>query len=336
MKISTIALILIGLLAFESHADELQMQDNPPVRYTVVKGDTLWAISKKYLKDPWKWPQIWHMNQAEVKKPHWIYPGNVLVLSMHDGQPQLDLESGQGAIPTVTLSPSIREEAIESEGILPIPANEIHSYATQSLVIDKDGLDHAPKIIEYEDDHMLVATGDVVYASNDDSGTTHWKVVRAGKPILDPETHAILGYAAQYLGEARTVEAGNPQKVDIVSSTEEIQSGDRLLPFNESNEFRYIPHAPSVPIAGLIISAIGVMSEAGQYDSIMINKGAQDGLEKGDVLAIYHQHRDQDHLKVPASRSALCMVYRVFDHVSYALIMDSTHSVSTLDVIRNP
>lgn len=339
MRIPIIALFCLSLLSVASRADDLPLQDNAPARYTVVKGDTLWGISAKFLKDPWQWPQIWGMNKTEIKNPHWIYPGNIIVLNMHDGVPQLTLETPNGNsddLITVKLSPTVHSEALNSGGVLPIPADMLRSFENQALVLDKNGLANSPKIIEFEDKHIVVGAGDEVYATSDDSHTTRWKIVRAGKAIIDPVSKEILGYSADYIGEARTITPGNPQRIAIVSSISEVQDKDRLVPAEDDHTFRYIPHAPDAVINGQVISALGVMAEAGRYHSIMINKGARDGLEKGDVLAIYRAPRQKDGLKIPPSRSALCMIYRVFNKVSYALIMDSTHPVSALDVVRNP
>jgi hypothetical protein len=346
MRIPVIALFCLSLLSVTvaSQADDLPLQDNAPARYTVVKGDTLWGISAKFLKDPWKWPQIWGMNKAEIKNPHWIYPGNVIVLNMHDGVPQLILETPNGNdndLVTVKLSPTVHSEALQGSGVLPIPADMLRSFETQALVLDKDGLTHSPEIIEYKNAHIVVGAGDEVYATSDHSHTTRWKIVRAdrksvGQAIIDPVSKNILGYSADYMGDARTITPGNPQRILITSSVSEVQNQDRLVPAEDDFTFRYVPHAPDAVIDGRVISALGVLAEAGRYDSIMINKGARDSLEKGDVLAIYRAPRQKDGLKIPNSRSALCMVYRVFNKVSYALIMDSTHPVSALDVVRNP
>jgi hypothetical protein len=279
------------------------------------------------------------MNKAEIKNPHWIYPGNVIVLNMHDGVPQLILETPNGNdndLVTVKLSPTVHSEALQGSGVLPIPADMLRSFETQALVLDKDGLTHSPEIIEYKNAHIVVGAGDEVYATSDHSHTTRWKIVRAGQAIIDPVSKNILGYSADYMGDARTITLGNPQRILITSSVSEVQNQDRLVPAEDDFTFRYVPHAPDAVIDGRVISALGVLAEAGRYDSIMINKGARDSLEKGDVLAIYRAPRQKDGLKIPNSRSALCMVYRVFNKVSYALIMDSTHPVSALDVVRNP
>lgn len=351
MKAFITALFLMCAAVLNSYADDLRLADNAPSNYTVVKGDTLWGISAKFLKDPWKWPQIWGMNREEIKNPHWIYPGNIIVLTMVDGQPHLTLQQGNSTnLITVKLSPAVRSETLANGGILPISASDIHAFTTQPVVLDSDNLSQSPMIVDYENEHIIVGTGDEIYATSDGSNTVNWQIVRPAKPIVDPDPpKKILGYSADYLGEARTVTPGNPQRIMIVSTEQEVQSKDRLMPLNNAVVFNYIPHAPDQVIHGKVISTIGVMREAGQYNNIIINKGARDGLEQGDVLAIYRKaHKVGDDLPktqdkgqlptltLPETRVALCMVYRVFGQVSYALIMNSTSPVSAMDTVRNP
>ncbi len=330
-----IFLLLTSWITLSSHADELLLQDHAPSRYTVVKGDTLWAISGKFLKDPWKWPQIWGMNKAEIKNPHWIYPGDIVVLDTSGPTPRLTLLRGDH-LRTVVLSPKIRSTAIDESGIPPIPTASINAFLDQPFVMDKDALDQAPRILGFEDDHLFIGAGENAYATNDGSQTRNWKILRPGAPLIDPDTNEVLGYRVQYLGEARSVTPGNPQTVLITSSTQEIGRGDRLKPAHDSYSFRYVPHAPEQMINGVIIATYGGISEAGQFDTVILNKGARNGLDAGTVLAIYKNKGSADGIMLPDSRIGLIMVYRVFDKVAYAIIMQTSHSVNLLDYVRNP
>ena len=339
MKAFAVSLFLAAWMAQAACADELRLQDNVPTRYVVVKGDTLWGISARFLKDPWKWPQIWGMNRDEIHNPHWIYPGNVIVLQMVNGQPRLSIEQGPNALPVVRLSPSVRGEKIGYGGIPPLPADAIRAFATQPVVMDEGEMKHLPKIIEYENGSLDVGAGDEVFATSDGSNETEWKVITPGHPVIDPaDGKTVLGYEADYLGKAHTEVPGDPQRVLIVSSTKEVDDGDRLLPMpsGEAYRFNYVPHAPDRAIDGLVVTTLDVMSEAGRYNSIVINKGARDGLETGDVLAIYRRATPVKGMKMPDTRSALCMVYKVYGRLAYALIMDSTWPVSAHDIVRNP
>ena len=336
MRKLALSLFLTGFLALSSHADELKMQANAPDRYVVVKGDTLWDISGKFLKDPWKWPQIWGMNKAEIKNPHWIYPGDVIVLDRSSGTPRLSLYKGESSR-TVKLSPKVRVEDATEQGIPAIPASSINAFLSQPFVMDENALNDAPRILGAQEDRMILGAGDQVYATNGaDASVSNWKVLRPGKALKDPETGTVLGYEVMYLGEAHTEQAGDPQRLRITRSSEEIQKGDRLLPASDTYSFRYVPHAPERDINGQVISAYGGVAEIGQYGTVVLNKGARDGLDEGAVLAVYRKGNIIDKVKLPDTRSGLVMVYRVFDKVSYALVMQTHRSVNLLDVVRNP
>ncbi|MHB1676394.1 MAG: LysM peptidoglycan-binding domain-containing protein [Sulfuriferula sp.] len=328
-------LLLTSFIALSSHADELRLQDHAPTRYTVVKGDTLWEISSKFLKDPWKWPEIWGMNKAEIKNPHWIYPGDVVILDTSGPVPRLSLLHAN-TLPTVVLSPEVRESPIGESGIPPIPTASINPFLDQPFVMEADTLNRAPKILKFEDDHLIIGTGDQAYATNDSSKTVNWKVLRPGDALIDPITQEVLGYQVQYLGDARTVAPGNPQTVLITSSSQEIAINDRLKPAHDTYSFRYVPHAPEQAINGLVISTYGGITEAGQYDTIIINKGTRDGLDAGTVLALYKDHGKAGDIILPGSRLGLIMVYRAFEKVAYAIIMQTTQSVNLMDYVRNP
>jgi hypothetical protein len=294
MRTSIIAFVLSGFMAASSFADDLQLQDNPPDRYVVVKGDTLWDISGRFLKEPWRWPEIWNMNREEIKNPHLIYPGDVVVLDRSGASPKLRLVKGVKVSPkegtTVKLSPRIRVEAGPETAIPTIPANAIEPFLSQPLVIEPDGLDHSPQIVATEEGRVVVGAGNIAYVDHlpPDEGVL-WQVYRPGKALIDPDTKETLGHEAVYLGDARAVAFGTPSVVEITSSKLEINRGDRLVRAPEEGFNKFIPHAPDKPVRAQIISAYGSVDGIGQYAIVTLNKGSRDGLEKGDVLAIYHK-----------------------------------------------
>ncbi len=330
-----ISVLLAGLMSLTSYADELQLQKNAPSRYTVVKGDTLWDISGRFLRDPWKWPQIWGMNRAEIKNPHWIYPGDIVVLDRSGKNPRLSLQRS-GRLQTVKLSPRVRATSMDEMGIPPIPASAINAFIKQPFVMGEDALDKAPRILAAQEDRMMLGGGDLAYATNDGSDTTDWKVLRPGKVLIDPDTKEVLGYEVMYLGEARTQVKGDPQRILITSAAQEIQAKDRLIPADDNYSFRYVPHAPAGNIDGKVVSVYGGLSEAGQFTTIIINKGSRDGIDEGTVLAAYKNGGKVDDITLPDARSGLVMVYRVFDKVAYALVMQTKRPINKLDFVRNP
>lgn len=285
-----LVLTLALLLAMPALADTLQLQDNAPEKYVVVKGDTLWDISGKFLKDPWRWPQIWNMNREEIKNPHWIYPGDLIVLDRSGAEPRLSLVKGdQGSLPTVKLSPGMRVTEISDEAIPPIPIRVIHPFLSQPRVVPLGALDEAPFVLGSNTDRYVLGTGDDAIATGGKPGVTRWNVLRPGHALTDPVTGELLGYEVVYLGDARTLVEGAPQKIRITNAVEEILPRDKLVAADDSATFEYIPHAPEKEINGRIISAYGGLADSGVYQTVVINRGSRDGLEPGHVLAVYRE-----------------------------------------------
>lgn len=387
------------LLAAPTLADTLKLQDNAPDTYVVVKGDTLWDISARFLKDPWRWPQIWNLNRDQVKNPHRIYPGDLIVLDRSGKEPKLSLVKGdQGGMQTVKLSPGVRATDIGGEAIPAIPIRVIHPFLSQPRVVPLGALDDAPYILGSNAERVVLGTGDDAFATGGKPGVANWSVLRPGKTLKDPETGEVLGYEVEYLGDARTLVEGAPQKIRITRSAQEILPKDKLVEASDSSTFEYLPHAPEGQVSGRIISAYGGLSDSGRYQTVVINRGSRDGLEPGHVLAVfregqavtltrdekdrmtwvnekttgvpdgaawlyndvrclkenskvtYDQSADvrntfrntclttssENAIKLPDARSGLVMVYRVFDRVSYALIMDSDGPVYLLDRVKTP
>ena len=338
----------------------LTLAENVPSTYIVVKGDTLWDISGKFLKEPWRWPEIWNMNRDQVKDPHWIYPGDVISLSFDaDGRPRLSLNGVSGGSGgTVRLSPSIRIDKL-SQAIPSIPARVIGPFLTMPLVVDAGALAGAPKIVSADDDRVVIGAGDRAYAvgMQADQGT-RWQVYRPGKALIDPNSRELLGYEALYLGDSTVSRFGEVATIDIVKSTQEINKGDRLTPATEGAIPSYSPRAPDKTVNGSILSIVGGVSEGGQYSVIVLNLGRREGMEVGHVLATLRTgaavstNTDSYNsspaisggsspkiprtVKLPDERNGLVFVFRVFDKVSYALVMSSGRSVKVGDAVQTP
>lgn len=368
------------LLSMPALADAVKLQDNAPDKYVVVKGDTLWDISARFLKDPWRWPEIWKLNREEIKNPHWIYPGDMVVLDRSGKEPRLALVRGdRGGMPTVKLSPGVRASEISSDAIPAIPINAIQAYLKQPLVVEGDQLNNSLRILGTNEDRVIMAAGDTVFATGDGSANRNWQIYRKGQALTNPDNGELLGHEAVYLGDAETVVPGDPQKLRIHRTTQEVMAQDNLLPAQVNTTFEFIPHAPEKPISGKVISAYGAegLVNSGRYQTIVINRGAKDGLEPGHVLAVYRagklvktgpwaymdvgcikpgkkvsfdqsfdpkevydractERQRAESVQLPDSRTGLVMVYRVFDRVSYALIMQSERPVYLLDIVKNP
>jgi hypothetical protein len=343
---------LLISVAVSGHSADLELKDNPPERYTVVKGDTLWDISGRFLKKPWRWPEIWQMNQDEIKNPHLIYPGDVIVLDISGATPSLKLVGrGKNGRETVKLSPTVRSEDISAKPVPSIPPADIEPFLSKPLVIEQHSLANAPRIVATQEDRVALGAGNTAYAMGltSDKGN-RWQVYRPGKALVDPDARQVLGYEAIYLGEARVIAFGEVSTIEIIKSTQEITSGDRLIVAPTPTFPTYVPHAPGQPVSGRIIAAYDGVAEVGQNAIVTINRGARDGIEVGHVLAVLRAgsviqspkgygepaRNVKTAVRLPDERYGVVFVFRTFDRVSYALVMEIDRPVQILDLVRNP
>jgi hypothetical protein len=272
-----------GALAAESPATPIK--DNAPDRYIVVEGDTLWSISGRFLQNPWQWPEIWKMNQEQIKNPNRIYPGDVIVLDRSAQEARLRLVQ----LETVRRQPEVRAEPLTPKPVPTIPPSTIEPFLAKPLIVGPAELDAAPRITATQENRVAIGSGATAYAAGltEDAGT-RWQVFRRGDPVIDPDTREILGYEAVYLGEARVVRFAEESTIQILKSSQEIYIGDRLLAAGrEIPNFGYVPRSPDKPVRARIVSAYGGLGEAGPLSIVTLSKGRQDGLDVGHVLAIY-------------------------------------------------
>lgn len=368
---SSIAFLAACLIAATAAAqgsgggNVLEIQPNAPDTYTVQKGDTLWGISSKFLKEPWKWPQLWRLNRDQIRNPHLIFPGEVVRLDRATGTLSLD-----------RLSPHVRTERLAGEAIPSIPAKVIEPFLAQPLVIERDGLDNAPRIAATQEGYYNIGQGNRAYVDGlGDSREPLWQVYRAGIPLVDPDTKDTLGFEAVFLGQARLVRPGAPATMQIVAAQREIGVNDRLIAESPRRIFSYVPRAPDKEISGRVMTiydgrvdsqallatrernraaidvAYGNYDETGPLGVISINRGSAQGVEPGHVLALYKSilvRRDRStgpfymgeprapNVQLPEERYGLAFVFRVFENVSYALVMQASLPVSPTDVVRTP
>jgi len=345
-SITTLAFVLTSAISAGALAQApktpLAMKPDAPERYTVVRGDTLWSIAQRYTDSPWRWPELWNLNKDEIKNPHRIYPGNVIVLDRARGQLAL--------ADTVKLSPRIHAESTAQAAIPSIPPAVIEPFLSRPLVIEPGGLDNAPTIVGHEESRVMVESGQRAYVRGiKDSKEQVWLIYRPGPALVDPDTKTTLGYEAIYLGTARVIRAGEPALIQLTSVTQEVVDGDKLVPAGKPDIPSYAPHAPSTSVQGRIISLYGRDTRVGEYGNqsiIGLNVGKSQGLEVGHVLALYRPGVTVADASRPASGSAsfnlpserygIAFVFRVFDRVSYALVMTISRPVNKLDIVQNP
>ncbi len=324
---------------------DIRLQENAPERYVVERGDTLWSIAAKFLKEPWRWPEIWRLNQEQIKNPHRIYPGNVIVLDRTKRPPQLTLGE------TVKLGPKALSLPLAEDAITPIAPSAIEPFLVRPLVVEQGGLDNAPRIVAGEENRVNLGAGNIAYVTGmGKTAASLWQLFRPGRALVDPDTKRTLGYEAVYLGTARVTREGEPATIQIITSTQEISRGDRLVPAPLPVATQYIPHPPRTVVKGRIVSIYSGIAtgEAGRNSVVAINKGRRDGLELGHVLAIHRagvaipdpespKSRDgAPKIEMPDERYGLIFVFRVFDSVSYALVMESSRPVIPADIVQTP
>lgn len=344
MRKPIISMILfLGLLSVTpAQAENIILRSDTPDQHVVVPGDTLWGIASRFLKDPWRWPEIWGLNREQVKNPHRIYPGDIIVLEKTPYGSRLRLAEDNADIRTVKLSPKIRTEQPGTAAIPSIPASAIEPFLSQPLVIEKNGLANAPYILGSSDGRVVLSTGNTVYVSGlpEDKGTA-WQIFRPGKALKDPDHNdQILGYEAIYLGNVKANVFADVSTVIITRASEEILKGDRLVPSPDIIFNNYAPHAPEFSINGRIISVYGGVTEIGRGAIVTLNKGERDGLEMGHVLAVYRKSQAKsltgEMVQLPDERTGLVFIFRVFDKISYALVVQSTQSIKILDAVKTP
>lgn len=325
------------------------LADNAPASHTVQRGDTLWAIASIFLKTPWRWPELWGMNLQEIRNPHLIYPGQVLVLVKDGDRARLMLgrgsADGQAPTNTVKLSPRVRSELLESGAIASIPLQLITPFLNEAVVLNDDQLAGAPRIVATQEGRVLVSRGETAYVRGDLGGARSFSLFRQSKPLRDPVSNELLGHEAAYIGTADFVRAGGtvaaggppvPATFVMTSARQEAGVGDRLAPVPARDFSAYVPHAPAAPVDARVVSIYGEALTAGQNQIVALNRGSRDGIERGHVLALWRAGAEATDrtgekpqtIRLPDERTGLLFVFRVFDRVSYALI------VSALDPIR--
>ncbi|WP_459872966.1 LysM peptidoglycan-binding domain-containing protein [Endothiovibrio diazotrophicus] len=347
-------------------AESVQLAADHPTRYTVVPGDTLWDIAGRFLRDPWRWKEVWSGN-PQIRNPHWIYPGDVIHLVYDgDGQPRLRLERGMRV---VKLSPRVRVSDVD--GAIPtIRAEVIRHFFTRTRAVPEGALLGAPYVVSAADEHMIIGAGDLFHARELGEPYPLYAIVRPGKlytegdaPVADNldqvtggaewlfnpagERAGVLGQEAVHVGEAQLVEDGEPATLRVLRSTREVQVGDRLIPADDSQiERNMYPVAPVVEVAGRIIDVVDGLTQIGQYNAIVIDRGSRHGMQVGDVVAVYQRGRTvrdpyaggfQDaEVKLPDQRAALALLFQTYDRISYALVMEAERAIHVGDMVRNP
>ncbi|MBJ88945.1 MAG: peptidoglycan-binding protein [Woeseia sp.] len=318
-----------------------------PDLYIVKKGDTLWDIAATFLRDPWYWPEVWYVN-PQIDNPHLIYPGDTLALVTIDGRQRIMNVQGS----TYRLSPQARVMPL-TESITSIPYENISSFLSQGLVLEKNEITDLPYILATRGDHLVAAAGNEVYIRGGKPAPngTRYSIVHVGEELRDPDDNTLIGYHGIHVGEGSLSRGGDPATVSLTATNREVVVGDRMIPGVLDVPLNFFPKAPDQPIAGQIISVVDGVSLIGQYQVVVINRGARHGLLLGDVLTVLQtgptvvdRYKNGslpnmgrgELVKLPDEAAGSIMIFKIYDRVSYALVMEATSDIHIFDLIRNP
>ena len=337
----TLGLLITLLFSINIWADNIKINPDHPDKYTVVKGDTLWDISGQFLEQPWQWPQLWN-NNPQIKNPDLIYPGDTLHFSVVDGKPRLSFSD------RVTLKPRIRTSPLD-QAIKLIPTDAIAQFLTSPKVVNDKILENSPYVIDFAGEHMLAGAGDRIYVRSIlNPKSLSYTIYRAGEAYVSPDNpDEILGYEAEYIADATIERSGDPATLNVTKSDIEIRKGDRLMVSAKSTlALNYFPRPPEKTINGSIISVLNGVSEIGQHNIVVIDRGTADGLKPGHTLDIYNlgttvddpfnlDKDKQSFVKLPDEIAGELMVFRSFERVSYALVLVATRAIHVFDRIHS-
>lgn len=355
----------LGIASIQAQAQErtlatashIPLAPDAPEQYVVKPGDTLWDISKVFLRDPWYWPEIWHIN-PQVQNPHLIYPGDTLTLTYVDGQPRLSVSDRAAGVSGATkLSPQVRSEPL-STAITAIPYDVVASFMGRPTILDRDQVRTAPYLVGMRGEHLIGGAGNEVYARGlkDANPESRYSIVHVGEPLRDPDNNDVLGYHGLYVGGGPVMKAGDPAKLMLTESTREALQGDKLFPQDVDVPLDFVPHAPEREVDAAVMT-VQDMTVVGQYQVVALNRGSKDGLEAGHVLGVYQlgeKVRDSysqggmdagrnksywrlgKSVQLPDEQAAVIMIFKAYNNMSYALVMEAQNEIRAGDRARNP
>jgi hypothetical protein len=337
----------------EQQLTQIPLAAGHPDEYVVKLGDTLWDIAATFLKDPWYWPEVWYVN-PQVENPHLIYPGDVLALVMIDGQPRITTVRGSA----YRLSPSARSTPLD-EAINSIPYEQIAAFLSKGLVLERAQINQLPYVLSTRGDHLIAATGNDVYVRGGEPAATgtRYSLVHVGDQLRDPDDNRVVGYQGILIGEGTLSRGGDPATIVLTQSNRETLEGDRLVPETVDIPLNFFPKAPEIDVDGRIISVVDGVSLIGQFQVVVMNRGARDGVAPGDVLTVFQAGdvvRDRyanrsfsgggmlsafgagEAVKLPDEQAGTVMVFKVYDRIAYGLVMEATSDIHVLDAVRSP
>jgi hypothetical protein len=332
-----VASVVLGSMNAFSQSDSPLAIDHPD-EYVVQVGDTLWDIAETFLKDPWYWPEIWYIN-PDIVNPHLIYPGDILGLIYIEGRPMVAPIRAS----SYRLSPEARVTPL-TEAVTSVSYDSIAAFLTTGGVLEKNQIKKMPYLLATRGDHLMAAAGNEVYIRRlkDDTPGRRLNVVRVGEALVDPDNNKLIGYQGILVATGTIRRAGDPATMAITDSSQEAREGDLLISTIVDLPLNFYPRAPSSRIDGQIISVVGGVTQIGQYQVVIMNRGSSDGLTVGDVLTVFQKGvKVKDRVKggsvrLPDEAAGTIMVFKLFDEIGYGLVMEATEALHIHDYIRNP
>ena len=322
----------------ERISEPVPLAQGHPNEYVVQVGDTLWDIAATFLKDPWFWPEIWYVN-PDIANPHLIYPGDVLGLVYIDGQPRVTNVRAS----TYRMSPQARITPL-SQAVTSIPFEDVAAFLSSGVILEKSQADSLPYLLETRGDHLIASAGNEIYVRGiaGDQVSTRYNLIHVGEPLIDPDDNHLLGYHATMIGEGSLRRTGDPATVALTDTSQEAIMGDRLIPASVDVPLNFFPRTPSSNIEGRIISVVGGVTQIGQYQVVVMNRGSNNGLSVGDVLSVFQAGNVVSDrvrggkVKLPDEKAGTVMVFKTYDRISYGLVMEATDPIHIHDAVRNP
>jgi hypothetical protein len=345
-------MVLSTALAAQTATAPLELASDAPDRYVVVRGDTLWGISARFLRTPWRWPEIWQLNREEIDNPHLIYPGDVVYLDRSGDRPRLRIgrpgelvAAGTApAEPSLRLQPSVRATPAGETAIPTMDLSAIRVFMNRPLIVDEKGLAAHPRVVATQDGRVYLSRGDLAYVRGlrQEDSAADWHVYRPARPLVDPDTRKPIAYEALYVGGAKLVRGGDPATFMIQSTNEEIGEGDRLMPAEHNVTPTLAPRPPASAVSGRIVSVYRGLDQVGRNSVVAVNLGQRNGIDVGHVLAVQSTGRQvvdrqtKEKIRLPNENIGQLLVFRVFDAVAYGLVVDAREAIAVGATVTNP